>query len=164
VSDLAKKLHYLETSRLVTEDGTVREEDTLRIVRLPQEPPYVKMYIEDLTAVMKLPSGTKDLLHHLLVKMDYENMITLTTRSKREIAERVGIKIQTFDNYLKKIVESGIFLRVGRGEYKVNPSLFARGEWNKISKQRDEWWKLTITYKSNGKREIVGSSVTASGN
>ena len=160
MADLAKKLYYLETTKSVNQDGVVKEEDSLRILRVPQEPPYVKMYMEDLTAIMRLPSGTKDLLHHLLVKMDYENMITLTTRSKKEIAERVGIKIQTFDNYLKKIVESGIFLRVGRGEYKVNPNLFARGEWNKISKQRDEWWKLTITYKFNGEREIVGSTVT----
>lgn len=92
--------------------------------------------------------------------MDYENMITLTSRSKKEIAERVGIKMQTFDNYLRKLVDAEIFKRIGRGEYKVNPNLFARGDWTDISRQRDEWM-LTITYKANGTRQIEGKTIKA---
>ncbi|BAY50703.1 hypothetical protein SAMD00079811_83340 (plasmid) [Scytonema sp. HK-05] len=160
----AKKIHYLETLRHVSEDGIVKEEDSLKIVRLPQEPPFIKMYVDDLTAVLKLPAGSKDLLHQLLLKMDYENVIILTSRRKKEIAERVGIKIQTFDNYLRKIVDAEIFVRIDRGEYKVNPKLFARGDWNSIYKQREEWWELKITYKQNGKREISARSVPAKEN
>lgn len=84
-------------------------------------------------------------------------MITLTSRSKKEIAERVGIKTQTFDNYLRKLVDAEIFKRIGRGEYQVNPTLFARGDWTDISRQRDEWM-LTITYKVNGTRKIEGKT------
>lgn len=163
-SNEPKKIIYLETARKMTKEGIVREEENLRIARLPQESPFIKMYVEDLTAVLKLPAGTKDLLYCLLMKMDYENVITLTSRSKKEIAQKVGIKIQTFDNYLKKLVESGIFIRFARGEYKVNPKFFARGEWNKVMKQRDDWWTLTITYKRNGEREITGKSISAAEN
>ena len=92
--------------------------------------------------------------------MDYENIVTLTSRSKKEIAERVGIKIQTFDNYLRKLVDAEVFKRIGRGEYKVNPNLFARGDWGNISRQRDEWM-LTITYAPNGTRKIYGKAVKA---
>ena len=163
-SNETKKIFYLETARKITEEGTVKEEESLRIARLPQEPPFIKMYVEDLTAILKLPAGTKDLLYCLLMKMDYENVITLTSRSKKEIASKVGLKIQTFDNYLKKLVESGIFVRFARGEYKVNPKFFARGEWNKVIRQRNEWWRLTITYKENGEREITGKSIPAADN
>ena len=90
--------------------------------------------------------------------MDYENMITLTSRSKKEIAERIGIKIQTFDNYLKKLTEVDILRRVARGEYKVNPNIFARGEWMKITKRREEW-EMIVTYKQDGTRNIKGQAV-----
>ena len=155
-----KKIRYQETTKLVDEDGNIKQQQHTNIIQFPNEPPFIKLYIEDLTAILKLPNGTKDLLYSLLMKMDYENMITLTSRSKREIAERVGIKIQTFDNYLRKLVDAGIFKRIGRGEYKVNPNLFARGDWTNISRQRDEWM-LTITYKANGTRKIEGKTIKA---
>ena len=155
-----KKIRYQETTKLVDEDGNIKQEQHTNIIQFPNEPPFIKLYIEDLTAIFKLPNGTKDLLYSLLMKMDYENMITLTSRSKREIAERVGIKVQTFDNYLRKLVDAGIFKRIGRGEYKVNPNLFARGDWADISRQRDEWM-LTITYKANGTRKIEGKTKKA---
>lgn len=152
-----RKIRYQETTRLVDEDGNIKQEQHKNIIQFPNEPPFIKLYIEDLTAILKLPNGTKDLLYSLLMKMDYENMITLTSRSKREIAERVSIKVQTFDNYLRKLVDAGILKRIGRGEYKVNPNLFARGDWADISRQRDEWM-LTITYRVNGTRKIEGKT------
>ncbi len=152
-----RKIRYQETTKLVDEDGNIKQEQHKNIIQFPNEPPFIKLYIEDLTAILKLPNGTKDLLYSLLMKMDYENMITLTSRSKREIAERVSIKVQTFDNYLRKLVDAGILKRIGRGEYKVNPNLFARGDWADISRQRDEWM-LTITYRVNGTRKIEGKT------
>ena len=155
-----KKIRYQETNQVVDENGTVKQEQQQKIIQFPNEPPFIKLYIEDLTAILKLPNGTKDLLYSLLMKMDYENIVTLTSRSKKEIAERVGIKIQTFDNYLRKLVDAEVFKRIGRGEYKVNPNLFARGDWGNISRQRDEWM-LKITYTSNGTRRIEGKAVKA---
>ena len=155
-----KKICYQETTTVTNEDGTIKQHQQTNIIQFPKEPPFIKLYIEDLTAILKLPSGTKDLLYSLLMKMDYENMITLTSRSKKEIASRVGIKIQTFDNYLRKLVDAKIFKRIGRGEYQVNPTLFARGDWTDISRQRDEWM-LTITYKANGTRKIEGKTTKA---
>ena len=155
-----KKIRYQETNQVVDENGTVKQEQQQKIIQFPNEPPFIKLSIEVLTAILKLPNGTKDLLYSLLMKMDYENIVTLTSRSKKEIAERVGIKIQTFDNYLRKLVDAEVFKRIGRGEYKVNPNLFARGDWGNISRQRDEWM-LKITYTSNGTRRIEGKAVKA---
>lgn len=155
-----KKIRFQETTQVVDENGMVKQKQQTNVVQFPNEPPFIKLYIEDLTAILKLPNGTKDLLYSLLMKMDYENIVTLTSRSKKEIAERVGIKIQTFDNYLRKLVDAEVFKRIGRGEYKVNPNLFARGDWGNISRQRDEW-TLKITYTSNGTRRIEGKAVKA---
>ena len=155
-----KKIRFQETTQVVDENGMVKQKQQTNLVQFPNEPPFIKLYIEDLTAILKLPNGTKDLLYSLLMKMDYENIVTLTSRSKKEIAERVGIKIQTFDNYLRKLVDAEVFKRIGRGEYKVNPNLFARGDWGNISRQRDEWM-LKITYTSNGTRRIEGKAVKA---
>ena len=155
-----KKIRFQETTQVVDENGMVKQKQQTNVVQFPNEPPFIKLYIEDLTAILKLPNGTKDLLYSLLMKMDYENIVTLTSRSKKEIASRVGIKIQTFDNYLRKLVDAEVFKRIGRGEYKVNPNLFAREDWGNISRQRDEWM-LKITYTSNGTRKIEGKTIKA---
>ncbi len=153
-----KKIRYVENNTLIDSDGCITEHERTKVIQFPTEPPFIKLYISDLTAILGLPNGAKDLLHALLMKMDYENMITLTSRSKKEIAERIGIKIQTFDNYLKKLTEVDVLRRIARGEYKVNPNIFARGDWVKITKHREEW-EMIVTYKPDGTRNIKGQAV-----
>ena len=153
-----KRITYTENNTVIDNHGCITEHEQTKIIQFPTEPPFIKLYISDLTAILGLPNGTKDLLHALLMKMDYENMITLTSRSKKEIAERISIKIQTFDNYLKKLTEVDILRRIARGEYKVNPNIFARGEWVKITKDREDW-KMIVTYKADGSRDIKGQAV-----
>jgi predicted transcriptional regulator len=92
--------------------------------------------------------------------MDFDNVILLNSRRKKEIAQAVKIKIQTFDNYLQRFIETDIFRRIGRGEYRVNPNLFAKGEWEKVLKRRDEW-ELTVRYKRDGTKSITARSVPA---
>ena len=153
-----KKITYIESKTQIESDGSINEYEETKIVKFPSVPPFIKLYISDLTSILGLPNGTKNLLYSLLMKMDYENMITLTSRSKKEISKRINIKIQTFDNYLKKLTEVDILRRIARGEYKVNPNIFARGDWIQTSKKRQEW-EMVVTYKLDGTRCIKGQSV-----
>lgn len=148
-----RKTVYSEVRTTLDEQGSVVEQQKTQVIQFPSEPPFIKIYISDLTRILGLPLGVQSLLTALISKMDYENVITLTSRKKQEIAAKVNIKIQTFDNYLLKMVESGILRRIGRGEYQANPEYFSRGEWSEIYRRREDW-QLTITYKPNGDRIV----------
>ena len=158
-----ERVVYSEMTRTVNhETGVVNEEEHRKVVKLPQEPPYVKMYIEDLAAVLNLPIGVRGLLYALVQRIDYDGIITLGSTSKKKIAERLKITVGTFDNYLTKLVKAGVLKRIGRGEFEVNPHLFARGDWAEVRRRRDNFGKtfrMTITYSPGGKRKIEGKAV-----
>ena len=154
---------YSEVTKTVNhETGVVSEEERTKVVRLPQEPPYVKMYVDDLAAVLNLPIGVRGLLYALVQRIDYDGIITLGSTSKKRMAERLKVTVGTFDNYLTKLVKTGVLNRIGRGEFEINPYLFARGDWAEIRRRRDRFGKtfrMTVTYSPSGERKIEGRAL-----
>ncbi|HGO6848060.1 TPA: hypothetical protein ACK80Q_003101, partial [Legionella pneumophila] len=45
--------------------GEITTEESKNVIRLPKEPPYVKMYIDDLAKILELTSGCRSLLYFL---------------------------------------------------------------------------------------------------
>lgn len=130
--------------------GEIASESTATVTRLPAEPPYVKLYLDDLTRVLDLAAGPKDLLMVLVRKIDYEGMITLSPSSRRRMAGTLGIADQTFRNRLRDLVKAGVLLRRGHNEYEANPMYFARGDWRDIYERRKAL-TMSITYSERGK-------------
>lgn len=155
----AAKIVQLETTTILNTDGEISKKEDSRVLQFPSEPPFFKTYAEDITLLMGLPVGIKAVLSGLLAKMDYENIITLSTRAKKEIAEKSNITVGTLDNYLVSLTKAAILKRIGRSEYEVNPNYFARGQWVETIKKRQNW-ELVITYDSKtGERiSIEGKS------
>lgn len=148
-----KRLLNTSTTRHVDHStGEVKNETTTNVVRMPQEPPYVKMYLDDLCHLMQIPHALKQTLELLLKKLDYEGFITLSPRFRKQTAERLGIADQTFRNRLTTLCKSGVMRRVATNEYEVNPHYFARGEWRAILERRESF-SMTVKYTSAG-REI----------
>ncbi len=137
--------------------GEVRSEERTTITRLPQEPAYVKLYIEDLGRILDLPTGPRDVLYSLLRKVDYDGMISMTSGGRKRIAETHKIKEQSVSNYLTMLVKKEVLKIVARGEYELNPHLFAKGDWDSIYRRRGEF-KMTVTYTADGKRVITGQA------
>lgn len=133
--------------------GEVTSETITNVVRLPQEPPYVKMYIDDLCQLMEIPAADRKTLELLLKKLDYEGFITLSPRFRKETCEKLGIKDQTFRNRLTRLCKSSIIRLHSTNEYEVNPRYFARGEWRHICERRESF-EMKIRYSDKG-REIV---------
>lgn len=157
-----KRLVRVEEKTVIDTDGVVKEEEKRKTLYVPQEPPYIKMYCTDISKILGLPGSSKDLLYWLILKMDFENCITITSRYKKETCEKLTMKVQTFDNYLQSFIKAGIFKRIDRGEYRVNPHLFSRGEWQSISKRQEEWWEMKVTYKPDGTRTIEAGFIEPS--
>jgi len=130
--------------------GEVMRESKVHSTNFVAEPPYIKMYLDDLTQIMEIPSGPRAVLDLMLQKLDYEGYITLSTRYRRQIAETLGIKDQSLRNHILALTKSKIISNSGRGEYLVNPFLFARGDWKRVCEMRHEF-TLKITYSEHGR-------------
>jgi hypothetical protein len=152
-----KVLQVVETHLVDHTSGTVTESTTEQVVRLPAEPPYVKLYLEDLGRLLDLPAGPRDILYSLARKMDYDGIISLTAAGRQRIAEAHGLKIQTLNNYLSTLVKRDVLKLIGRGEFEMNPDLFAKGDWREVQRRRTAF-KLTVTYTADGKRTFKGEA------
>ncbi|HGJ5867562.1 MULTISPECIES: replication/maintenance protein RepL [Arsenophonus] len=147
----------LETTTNVNHStGEITYESKVVKFRLPKEPPYVKLYIDDLSKLMNFNDGTQKLIHHLIARLDYEGHITLNPVLRKKICEELSIKEQTFRNYLRELVKNKIIIRVANNYFKANPYLFAKGEWSEVFKQRRNFDKIimSVTYDKSGTRSI----------
>ncbi|HGJ5854326.1 replication/maintenance protein RepL [Arsenophonus nasoniae] len=144
------------TTHVNHETGEVTSESKVVKFRLPKEPPYVKLYIDDLSKIMNISDGSQKLIHHLIARLDYEGHITLNPVLRKKISEELSIKEQTFRNYLRELIIKKIIIRVANNYFKANPYLFAKGEWSEVFKQRRNFDKIimNVTYDKKGNRSI----------
>lgn len=130
-----------EKTYIDTQTGEVLSEETTTTFKVPQEPEFVKVYTEAMTA-----RGLRD--HHMTMifflvrKMTYDNMICLTPGARVRIGEAMGIQQATFRNYLNALLEKDVFRRTGHGEFMVNPTLIARGKFDEIQPRIERYYEI----------------------
>jgi len=147
--------HTHVTETIDNGTGEVSKTKSVSVLRVDQEPAFVKMYIEDIIRLSNLNNITKNLLISLTKRIDYENKIKILPNDKREIAAEIGTKhIQTVANSLSMLVKAGIIVRTDRGGYMLSPNYFAKGKWVDIKDSRVKYTELTIQYSKTGKRKV----------
>jgi predicted Rossmann fold nucleotide-binding protein DprA/Smf involved in DNA uptake len=125
----------------VDEQGEVKSEIHEKTIYKAKEPDYIKLYINTLLAFKDLPKKLDKVLMELLSYMSYAGSkdkdggqkIYTNASMKKDIAERLGMKVNTLDKALVELVKSNLLKRVGTGTYQVNPHVFGKGEWRDIS-------------------------------
>ncbi|WP_417216047.1 replication/maintenance protein RepL [Alcanivorax sp.] len=143
---MAKTVYQEEKTTIDKNTGEVLSEEKSKVVRIPSEPSFIKLYVEDISKLYNLPRGTDKLLFELLKHMSYEGQICLNSGMKRIISEKLNIQnTRTIDNNLSRFVKSNILDRVETGVYIANPNLFGKGSWADIYKLRKLWVKRTYT-------------------
>lgn len=143
--------------------GEVTKEEHVRTLNISKEPPFVKLYIEDLSKILSIKQGPQNLLYYLACSADYENIIELTTRKRERMCTALGIAKQTFANYLFYLKEVDVIKDMGGQELMLNPLYFAKGNWADIEKHRMTY-QMVVSYKSDGHREVRGRIVKPSKN
>jgi predicted transcriptional regulator len=151
VRRMAKTMYQQEVIVTDVENGDTRAMKETTVVRLPSEPPFIKMYIDDLSHFIGLKDRHKEIVFELIKKLDFEGMITLTPRSRQAISERLKISDQSFRNYLSEVVKTGLLKRISHNEFLVNPHYFARGDWNSVYDRRKEF-VMEIRYTDKGRK------------
>lgn len=127
----------LQTHTETNQDGLSKKHTKQEKIIVAQEPDYIKLYLNTLLTFKDLPKQMSPLLLELLKLMSYADpeadhggqLIQLTGFSKKSIANRLNIKINTIDHGLLKLKRSGILKQLGPGAYQANPNMFGRGEW-----------------------------------
>ena len=150
---MAKVISSIERINTDHTTGEVVSTETEKVYTFPSEPPYIKLYINDLAKLYGLSSGCSKFLYELISMMDYDGIITIVKSTKNRICDRLGIKLQTAENNLQRLLKSGVIIRHERCEYIANPNLFAKGSWTCIRKLQNKWLEMSVTYE-NGERKI----------
>lgn len=139
----------------VDADGVITQTADIYILKtLPPEPAYVKMYIEDIGRMSGLQSAHAEILFYVAAMVDYDGIVMLSGRRKKIIADSFGGSVKTVDNAITAYIKSGLLFRVARGEYELNPSLFARGEWKTIMERRTAFM-VNIKYSLENGRKVL---------
>lgn len=146
-----------EAGNLVSE--TVKE-NIVSIRKMEDEPAYVKMYIEDLGRILGIQDGHRKVLMLVAGSVDYEGIVSLAIGRKARIAATLGCSIKSVDNAIIEFTKQGIIKRIGRGEYELDPNLFAKGAWRDI-KERRQGFTLQVNYTHKG-RTLTTRAMTKS--
>jgi hypothetical protein len=153
-----KKITKFHRDTIIDEDGVAKQTSTRETFVVPTEPPYIKLYLADISAIHDLSKAQNDVLFQLAMLIGWDGIVSVSkSRFEKTIKPRIDIEYQTFKNCIAKIVEKGIFFRSGRGELEANPFIFARGDWPTIYERRKKI-ELTITY--DGKKREIRTKIT----
>lgn len=138
--------------------GEIIDEKSIIESKLPPEPPYVKLYVDDLGSLLGLERGEKRVLLALACSLDFEGFASVTAAKRKRLAERCELTIKSFNNAVSALAKKGLIKVVGSGEYELNPNLFARGDWKSIFSRR-QTFKLEVTYSPETGRTISTTAV-----
>lgn len=110
-----------------------------------QEPPYLKLYLEDILYMSDMPKSLTGLTYSLAKRATYADrdqglLIYLPLYVKQQLLKECGYeKMQSLSNAINKLCKGEIIKRLGTGVYQLNPYLFGRGEWQDIDNIRMVW-------------------------
>jgi len=151
-----------ETTKIVDrETGEISSSETTETRFIESEPPFVKIYIEDVCLLNRVPKSQQDVLYHLIKKLDYDGFITISTRYRQQICNALDIKPQTLSNKIQALCKAGLIKVTSKNEYEANPHFFGRGSWVDIYNRRSKGdFSVTIKYTSDGKKEFSTSSAS----
>ena len=154
----------IETS-IINENGEIVNKRANKTLSWGSEPPYIKMYLDDIIYLKDMPKSYSPILHEFLKRMTYAGekegqVIYINSSMKRRVKEALGYKnLSSINNAITDLVKSEVFIRIDTGCYLVNPYIFGKGDWQDISRLRlqinydgikGRTFKTTCEYQSNG--------------
>ena len=131
------------------ENGVVKRETTQKTTVQYKEPPFVKLYLEDISNLNSLSPSQNKVMRKLLSVMTYNNIIPSYKSIKKLLSRDLGMPYQTFDSCIKGLYKKGILIRLDKGLYMMDPKYFGKGTWEHVDRIR-----MTIEYDLNGKRVV----------
>lgn len=125
-------------------DGVLVEHTTRTINKKVRAEEFIRVYLEDISSVIKLKNGTDYKVLLALCKfVGYNsNEIILVKAMKIRIAELADVKLQTVSDSIVRLLKNQLLIKSDTSVYRLNPKYFFTG--NEI--MRDKMLKLSINY------------------
>ncbi len=124
---------------------------TNKISSIETEPPYVKLYLNDISLLNGLTSNQNSILHEIVKLVQYEtNEVILNKYNREKIAKSLNTTDPTIRNCITSLTKKKILYKIATGVYKVSPYIFGTGSWKNIKGLR-----LTIEYTEEGRTQNV---------
>ncbi len=130
-----QKLSQKTEITVIDQDGQILKHEVERVFKIKKEtePPYVKLYLDNINKVTTLKRGSIDVLIKLIELVEYNtNRVILTPSHRKEIAKSLNVGIGSLSNSLTDLKKSRILIDVDKGIFLLDPSVLAKGEWSKI--------------------------------
>ena len=145
---MARKVTGIRTDVIVDhETGEIKSRREERTAYIEQEPPYVKLYLDNVLFLSDLPKGLSGILMALLERMPYTGKgFAINGAIRREIAKELGSTEGSIRNAIMNLTKGNLLIRIDTGLYQFNPYFFGRGDWKDIERLR-----LEITYDYRGR-------------
>ena len=154
---MSKNIAQMETRIIEDEQGVKKEVTQVKTFKPQGEPSYIKLYLQDISYLNNLPSGTDKILYEFLKYLNYENEIVLTKVIKQRIADKLKLSLGHVNNKIQSLSKLEVLIRVGQGVYSINTFILAKGKWNEIIKHRHNL-KLEVFYSEENGREVKQST------
>lgn len=109
------------------EEGKITYEETSKVYVTPEHKPFAQFLFEDLGRLYALQESQIKLLMTLAKHMDYQNVVRVSGKDRKDWAKEIGITHQTLNVAMSKLMETGIVLRQSLGSYVIDPDIFNKG-------------------------------------
>lgn len=135
-----------DTQTVINTSGEILNVEQHLSIPVGDEPPYYKVYLQDLSNVLGLAPAEHMVWEVLCSNMSFNNIVVLIKPIKDMLVETTGKKYETIRAAIKSLVAKGLLMRQARAVYMVNPKYAARGKWQDIKALR-----MTIDYNAQGR-------------
>ena len=121
----------------------------MRTEELFKEPPFIKLYLDDLSRLNGLTSVQRTVLNMVMKYASYGNELVVTKKTRDIILKEGNIALGSFKNALSVLVQKELLYKGSkRSIYVINPLLAFKGRIGDRA-------KLIITYNELGEREAI---------
>lgn len=104
---------------------------------------FIKTYIEDIGALAKCSGAEQSTILCSLKYLDYNtNQLYIDSKRREEICECAGIKRNTLNSAISRLIKKNILIKESNTAYLLNPKLFFFG----TELERDKLFSLEIRY------------------
>ena len=120
----------------------------MRTEELFKEPPFIKLYLDDLSRLNGLTSVQRTVLNIVMKYASYGNELVVTKKTRDIILKEGNIALGSFKNALSVLAKKNLICKGSkRSIYYINPDLAYKGKVNDRA-------KLIILYNELGERKI----------
>jgi len=108
----------------------------------PEQEPFVKLYLDDISYLDKLSKTEFDVLLYLFPHYRWRGKtqyVPIYKNLRRDIALRVRTTENYIEEVIRNLVKKDFLYKLDRNTYQLNPFWFGFGRWPLVNKMRLRW-------------------------